>query len=130
MNTYANNAYFWQKVDTLFLSGNLKQVKKKGEVHDTFKNLVFPTDYGRLEDLVSHTSNGIPVYMGSGNRNRITALIVAADILTKELDVKILVGCDEKETEDVLRYLNQTDFQKTVLISRGSDIPSWGITDN
>ena len=68
--------------------------------------------------------------MGSGNRNRITALIVAADILTKELDVKILVGCDEKETEDVLRYLNQTDFQKTVLISRGSDIPSWGVTDN
>ena len=106
------------------------RVKKKGEVHDTFKNLVFPTDYGRLEDLVSHTGNGIPVYMGSGNRNRITALIVAADILTKELDVKILVGCDEKETEDVLRYLNQTDFQKTVLISRGSDIPSWGITDN
>lgn len=130
MNNYANNAYFWQKVDTLFLSGNLKKIKKKGEVHDTFKNLVFPTDYGRLEDLVSHTGGGIPVYMGSGNRNKITGLIVAADILTKELDVKILVGCNDEETEEVLRYLNQTDFQKTVYITRGAEIPSWGETDN
>jgi inorganic pyrophosphatase len=60
----------------------------------------------------------------------ITALVVAADILAKELDVKVLVGCTDEEVDDVLRFLNQTDYQKTVLIRRGRDIPSWGITDN
>ena len=56
--------------------------------------------------------------------------MVAADILQKTLDVKILLGCTEAETEEVLHFLNQTDFQKTVLIRRGSTIPAWGLTDN
>ncbi len=130
MSEYENNAYFWQKVDTLFLSGNCRVLKKKGEVHATFSNLIYPLDYGKLDDLVGVNGNSIPVYFGSGNRNKVTGLVVAADILTKELDVKVLAGCNEDEIEDLLRYLNQTDFQKTVLIRRGQEIPSWGLTDN
>ena len=53
-------------------------------------------------------------------------------ILPDELldEAAILLGCTDKETEEVLHFLNQTDFQKTVLIRRGSTIPSWGLTDN
>ena len=31
MADYENNAFFWQKVDTLFLSGKLAFTKKKGK---------------------------------------------------------------------------------------------------
>ncbi|MDD6560626.1 MAG: Inorganic pyrophosphatase [Lactimicrobium massiliense] len=130
MADYENNAFFWQKVDTLFLSGKLALTKKKGEAHDTFRNLVYPTDYGHLGDTKSTTAEGVSVYAGSGDRSQITALVVAADILTKELDVKMLIGCTEEEVMAVLRFLNQTDFQKTVLIRRSNVIPSWGISDN
>ncbi len=121
MADYENNAFFWQKVDTLFLSGKLALTKKKGEAHDTFRNLVYPTDYGHLGDTKSTTEEGVSVYAGSGDRSQITALVVAADILTKET---------EEEVMAVLRFLNQTDFQKTVLIRRSNVIPSWGISDN
>lgn len=130
MVEFENNAYFWQKVDTLFLSGNLDLTKKKGDVHPEFKNMVYPTDYGHLGEVKSAGELGISIYAGSGNRRQVTALIIAADILTKELDVKMLIGCNDEETEDVLRFLNQTDFQKTVLMRRGSIVPSWGDTDN
>lgn len=130
MKEYENNAYFWQKVDTLFLSNDVKVTKKKGDVHDTFRNLVYPLDYGRIEDLASVSGKGVGVYLGSGNRHQVTALAVAADILAKELDVKILAGCTEEEVSQVLHYLNQTDFQKTVLIRRGTEVPSWGVSDN
>ena len=126
MAEYENNAYFWQKVDTLFLSSDLKHSRKKGETHPQFKNLVYPVDYGRLVDVTPEVS----VYLGSGSRTLITGLVVAADILQKTLDVKILAGCTEEETDAVLRFLNQTDYQKTVLIKRGSQIPGWGLTDN
>ena len=118
------------KAETLFLSGKLNLTKKKGDVHDTFKNLVYPTDYGHLTDTMSNTNEGISVYAGTGDRNQITGLVIAADILMKELDVKMLIGCNEEETTAVLRFLNQTEFQKTVLIRRGNEIPSWGMTDN
>lgn len=130
MQAYENNAYFWQKVDTLYLSSNLHIIHKKGEVHSYFKNMIYPVNYGKLEDTAETGNTGISVYLGSGSHNVVTSLMVAADILEKSLDVKILVGCTDDETEQVLRFLNQTDYQKTVLIRRGSEIPSWGVSDN
>lgn len=130
MENYENNAFFWQKVDSLYLSGTRKIIKKKGEVHDTFKNLVYPLDYARIEDMKSVSGHGVAVYLGSENRNKVSALVIAADILEKELDVKVLAGCTEEEIEEVLRYLNQTEFQKTVLIKRGIEIPDWSQADN
>ncbi len=129
MAEYENNAYFWQKVDTLFFSSTLKITRKKGETHPRFKNLVYPVDYGRLDDSVEAVPE-VSVYVGSEKQKSITGLVVAADILQKTLDVKILTGCTPEETEDVLRFLNQTDYQKTVLIRRGMEIPGWGLTEN
>ena len=128
MISYDNNAYFWQKVDTIFLSSNVNIIRHKGEVQPQFKNLIYPTEYGHLDE----TGNGNPisVYMGTKNHSEITGLIVAADILQKTIDVKLLLGCTEEEVNDVLHFLNQTDFQKTVLIRRGNDMPSWGFSDN
>ena len=81
MVSYDNNAYFWQKVDTIFLSSNVNIIRHKGEVHPQFKNIVYPTEYGHLDE----TGNGNPisVYMGTKNHSEITGLIVAADILQK-----------------------------------------------
>lgn len=130
MNEYENNAFFWQKIDSLFLSTGYKQLRVKGDVHPVFKNLIYPTDYGYLKDTRTSSGEGVSVYAGTGNRSRITALVVACDILAKELDVKVLIGCSDSEVEDILRFLNQTDLQKTVLIRRGNSFPAWGNTEN
>ena len=130
MKEFENNAFFWQKVDSLFLSGTKTLMKKKGEHHDTYNNLVYPVDYSRIVDMKSPSAHGVAVYMGSGNRNSVTGLIVAADILEKELDVKLLAGCTDEEIEDVLRYLNQTEFQKTIVIRRNSVVHEWAQGDN
>jgi inorganic pyrophosphatase len=130
MAQYENNAYFWQKIDTLFLSSKLVITRRKNDIHPKFPNLIYPTDYGYLKETISTSGDGVTVYAGSGSRNTVTALAVAVDILQKELDVKVLAGCTEDETLDVLHFLNQTDYQKTVLIRRGKEIPAWGLTEN
>lgn len=130
MSDYLNNAYFWQKIDTLVLSGEFDMSRKKGEKHPDFHNMVYPTNYGHLSDTKSTSGLGVSVYVGSGSKFTVSGLVVAADILQKDLDVKILLGCNDEEVEDVLHFLNQTDFQKTVFIKRGTEIPSWGVSDN
>ena len=129
MIEFENNAYFWQKLDTLYLSSGYQIIRKKGEVHPRFQNLIYPVDYGYINDTKSFGKDGVSVYAGSGNRYEISALVVAADILIKELDVKVLVGCTEEEVDQVLRFLNQTNYQKTVLIRKGNELPSWAETD-
>jgi inorganic pyrophosphatase len=129
MNNLENNAYFWQKIDTLYFSNRLVIAREKGSAHPKYHNLIYPVDYGYLEDTQIEQSEGIAVYKGSGSDYMVTTLVVAADILKKEIDVKLLVGCSPAEEEDILRFLNQTDFQKSVLVRRSSDIPNWAISE-
>lgn len=68
------------------------------------------------------------MYRGSEKSSMVKTAVVAADILQKEIDVKLLVGCSKAEEDLILRFLNQTDFQKTILIRRGNEIPEWGLT--
>ena len=54
----------------------------------------------------------IDLFKGSGKANRVEAIAISADILKKDCEVKLLVGCTEQETEKILQFLNQTQFQK------------------
>ena len=128
MNEYLNNALFWQKLDTLYLSNKIIIDKPKGFVHPLYANLVYPVDYGYLEDTLS-VGDGIAVYNGTSN-NGLQYVIISADVLKKDIEVKLLVNCTKEDVTEILFFLNQTDLQKTVLISRGKDIPNWGETDH
>ena len=123
-----NNAYFWQKLDTLYLSGDLIIDRPKGTSHPFYSNLIYPVDYGHLKDI--QDSQHIACYKGSSGDTTINALVVCADILNKDIEVKLLVGCSEKEEYDILSFLNQTDFQKSIIIRRGSAIPDWASSNN
>lgn len=129
MQDYYNNAYFWQKIDTLVSSSKLMIAYNEGETHKEFKNLVYPVPYGYLCDLVNDKDLGIAFFKGSRSSNRVEALILAADILKKDLEPKLLIGCTEEEEMDILHFLNQTDLQKTILVRRGQELPGWATTD-
>ena len=51
MVEFENNAYFWQKLDAIYLSGDFKIIYKKGTHHPRFNELVFPCDYGHIETI-------------------------------------------------------------------------------
>lgn len=122
---FENNAYFWQKIDTLYLSSDVVIDKPKNSVHPDYRNLVYPVDYGYLQDTLSGSDNRIHVYVGTRMSGRVEAILVCSDILKKDIDVKLMVGCTKEEEKEILRFLNQTDFQKCVVLRRGNTIPEW-----
>lgn len=127
MKEFENNAYFWQKVDTLYSSGDFKLLHKKGSSHDVYPSLTYPCDFGYVKTL-SNDSTPIEVFKADGGK-KVDAIVLCADVLTKRFEVKVLIGLDDEEIESVLRFLNCTDYQKSVLIRRGKTIPSWGETE-
>lgn len=127
MNEFENNAYFWQKVETLLSSGDLKITNKRNTPHPKYPNLFYPVDFGVVKTLDSEDTD-IEVYKGE-NGKTVTAIVVCADILTKRFEVKVLIGLNHEEEENVLRFLNNTEFQKTVILRKGSNIPSWAVSE-
>ncbi len=128
MKEFENNAYFWQKVDTLYSSGDFKIKHKKGSVHKNYPSLTYPCDYGYVESLMDESEPSMEAFR-SNNGTSVDAIAVCADIITKRFEVKAMVGLSDEELEEVLHFLNCTDYQKTVLIKRGKQIPSWGETE-
>lgn len=129
MSSYENNAFFWQKLDTLYLSSKLVIDRPKNTCHYKYSNLVYPVDYGYLCDTTGSDQAPIDVFRGSLKSNLVQALVVSADILKKDCEVKLLIGCNEEEEHEILVFLNQTEFQKAVLIHRGNEVPEWGAND-
>lgn len=124
MKEFLNNAFFWQKIDTLVFSSKIVITKRINDKHNEYPNLIYPVDYGYLS-VEEDGRDTISVYQGKSKKIVVNAIIVAIDILKKDIEVKLLVGCDETEEALILNFLNQTDFQKTVLLRRGQEIPSW-----
>ncbi|MBR2801729.1 MAG: Inorganic pyrophosphatase [Erysipelotrichaceae bacterium] len=128
MNEFQNNAYFWQKIDTLVLSGDFIATAQPGDQHPDYPNLVFPCAYGYIGSLNDEEAPAIHVFKGK-NGSEVNAVILAADILNKSMDVKLLIGCSSSEEDEILRFLNQTEFQKTVIMHRGYDVPDWAVSE-
>ena len=129
MREIENNALFWQKVDALLLSSTLVIDRPKGTRHQKYFNLVYPVDYGYLEDSMNTESTPIEVYRGTEPTHSVDALVITVDILKKDCIAKLLWGCTPKETNAILEFLNQTEFQKAVLVRRGDEVPSWATSD-
>ena len=129
MAEFENNAYFWQKLDTIYLSSKLEIDRPKDSVHYKYSNLVYPVDYGYLKDTTGTDMKPIDVFKGSLGGIQVQAVAVSADILKKDSEVKLMVGCSEEEIYDIMHFLNQTQFQKAVLLYRGYEVPEWGSDD-
>lgn len=128
MKEFENNAYFWQKVDTLYSSGDFKVVFPKGSTHKAYPSLTYPCDFGYVETLANDTDTPMEVFRSNKNGN-VDAIAICADIIDKRFEVKALVGLSEEECLEVLHFLNCTDYQKSVLLRRGKQIPSWSETE-
>ena len=129
MNEFENNAYFWQKLDALYLSCDLKTIHKKGETVPEFSSLPFPCDFGIMVNINSDSQFNMQVFNGKKN-NKIDSIIVVVNLLTRNVNVISLIGCDDTLKEKILSFLNQNDYRKTILLKRNNkEVPSWAIVD-
>ena len=125
-----NNVYFWQKLDTLVLSSTLVIERKQNTTHPKYPNLVYPVDYGYLKDTHSSDNAEIDCFVGKHGYSHVDTIMIAVDVLKKDIEVKVLLGCTKADEEKILHFLNQTDFQKTITVRRGNAQPAWAESDN
>ena len=115
-NTY--NEDFWKAIDTLISSGNIVIDRPKGSTHPRFPHIKYEVDYGYIENTASMDGSGIDVWCGSLGKREAGAIICAVDLMKKDSEIKLLVGCTEDEIKTVYEFHNKTEFMKGILILR------------
>ena len=129
MKQLENNAYFWQKLDSLYLSSSVVIDRPKNSKHPKYEDMIYPVDYGYLTDTLSTDGSQIDVFFGSDESKKINSIAVSTDIIKRDCEIKLLIGCTDEEEAEVLHMLNVSENQKAILVRRSSDTTTWSEED-
>lgn len=112
------NKEFWQAADTLASSGKIVIDRPKGSTHPRFSHIRYEIDYGYIENTTSMDGSGIDVWRGSLPSNKVDAIVCTVDLMKKDSEIKLLIGCTEEEMNIVSAFHNNSEFMKGILIKR------------
>ena len=112
------NNEFWQAIDSLASSGRIVIDRPKGSSHPKYPDCTYPVDYGYLENTTSMDGGGIDVWRGSLTTDTVDAIICTVDLMKKDSEIKLLMGCTEEETKTIYEFHNNSEFMKGILIKR------------
>ena len=108
---------YWESLDEIVRMNELVIDRPKGSQHPNFPGSIYPIDYGYLKGTRSGDGEGVDVWRGSLESNKVQASIVTVDLFKTDIEVKIIVGCTDEEIETVLIYHN-TFGQSGMLVKR------------
>ena len=112
-----HNVEFWNALDELVNNSEIIIDRPKGTSHPKYPDFIYRVDYGYLKDTTSMDSAGIDVWVGNGDK-KVDAIMCIVDLVKKDSEIKILVGCSDEEKKIVYETHNETQFMKGVLIRR------------
>lgn len=112
------NLEFWNAIDQLVSSEKIVIDRPKGSTHPRFPHIRYEVDYGYIENTASMDTGGIDVWLGSLSDKKVNAIICTVDLLKKDSEIKLLIGCTEEEMNTVYEFHNSTEFMKGLLIKR------------
>ena len=115
MNDF-NNA-FWELLDALVKDSEIVIDRPRGTAHPKYPDFVYKVDYGYLKDTSSMDGAGIDVWVGSGGK-QIDAVMCIVDLMKRDSEIKILIGCTEEEKQLVYEAHNETPYMKGIMIRR------------
>lgn len=115
MSSYNNE--FWKALDELVCKSEIVIDRPKGTVHPKFPDFIYYVDYGYLKNTTSMDGAGIDVWIGSGER-QIDAIMCIVDLVKKDSEIKILIGCTEEEKAIIYKTHNKTQYMKGIWIRR------------
>lgn len=108
---------FWSTLDALVSKSEIIIDRPKGTAHPKYPDFIYKVNYGYLKDTASMDGTGIDVWVGTNGKN-IDAIMCIVDLMKRDSEIKILIGCTEEEKAIIYETHNETQYMKGILIRR------------
>ena len=109
---------FWAALDQLMVSSRVVIDRPRGTAHPRYPDMIYPLDYGYLADTTAMDGGGIDVWAGSDPARGLDAIMVTVDLMKRDSEIKLLIGCTEEEKQLVWHQHNDSESMKGMLIRR------------
>lgn len=97
---------FWQRLDGLVAQCELVIDRPVGSAHPRYPDFIYPYDYGYLAGTQAMDQGGLDAWRGSLPGKMVSAVICTVDLVKKDAELKILVGCTIEEAQEILAVHN------------------------
>ena len=109
------DAEFWEYLQNLITSSSIVIERPQGPSHPDYPDVVYPLDYGYLKSTLTSDLGGIDVWIGGGTQRELTAIICTIDLKKRDLELKLLIGCTETESQKILDFHNSGSMRATLI---------------
>jgi inorganic pyrophosphatase len=97
---------FWQIMSELAASHSIKLDRPRGSAHPRYPEMIYPLDYGFLENTRAGDGDGIDVWIGSESNKTLTGILCTFDTLKRDAEIKLLIGCNMEDVEIVRGFID------------------------
>ena len=102
-----NLAAYFTALDELVRKAPLRIDRPCGSAHPRFPEIVYPVDYGYLEDTAGVDGEGVDVFRGSADGAGIVGVALTADLTKRDVEVKMLLDCTADEIDRIEHFLHE-----------------------
>jgi len=102
---------FWQYLERLVAGNRIMIDRPMGSPHPRYPDIIYPLDYGYLDNTSSGDGAGIDVWTSASGSRDLSAVILAVDSHKRDAEIKLLLGCTEAEIQTILRFHNGNNMR-------------------
>ncbi|QCQ92308.1 inorganic pyrophosphatase [Rhodococcus sp. SGAir0479] len=113
-----NLAAFFTALDELVRKAPLRIDRPQGSAHPRFPDIVYPLDYGYLEETAGGDGEGVDVFRGSVDGAGVVGVALTADLTKRDVEVKVLLDCSDGEIELVEHFLRERVRLNSAVVRR------------
>lgn len=102
---------FWQEMNQLVRTNSIIIDRPKGSLHPRYSKVIYPLDYGYLENTTASDGGGIDVWIGSirttehsESNELLTGILCTFDTLKRDAEIKLLIRCTKEDVEVIRSF--------------------------
>jgi inorganic pyrophosphatase len=92
--------------------------RPKGSKHPKYTDMIYEFDYGYLKNTKTTDGSGIDVFKGTLHNKNVNTIICTIDLLKKDIEIKLLIGCTIPQKRKIYEFLNASENMKAILIEK------------
>lgn len=96
---------FFEALTHLARTSDIVVDRPRGTPHPSIPRATYPVDYGYLAGTTSADGEGIDVFVGTDRRAGVSAVLLTADTVKRDAEIKVLWNCTPEEAVLVHRFV-------------------------
>jgi inorganic pyrophosphatase len=96
---------FFETFERLIREHGITIDRPKGTAHPRFPDLIYPINYGYINNTQSQDGEGIDVFLGDDDAG-VVGIICTVDTVKRDSEVKVLYKCTEDNIQTALKMMN------------------------